>query len=359
DGLLQLRVLGVSEHDVETHVEVGGILSDRKGVNLPGAKLSLPALTEKDILDLRFAVDELKVDYLALSFVRSAEHVLEAKRLAGDVPVIAKLEKPEAVENLEEIMDAADGIMVARGDLGVEVGAERVPMIQKKMIRLANSRGKPVITATQMLDSMIRNPRPTRAEAADVANAVLDGSDAVMLSGETASGRYPRESVEMMRALIDEAEASEQFRSTPEVGVDTFAGWEFSTAAARAASLYSRELPLVAVVVITRRGRTAELLSAMRPNAPILALTPDAPTAQRLALRWGLESSLVELPDSVADAISLARLELRQRFPNVNSGSFAMVSAYPYGLRTNSITLQSLEEPDDIDSFPDESIRLG
>src|SRR5690606_3768693 len=183
--------------DVVCTVEIGGTLSNRKGVNLPGVALSIPALTEKDRADLRFAIDEVNADYVALSFVRCAEDVLEAKELAGTTPVIAKLEKPEAIASLESIVDAADGVMVARGDLGVEMGPEKVPMIQKRVIRTANRRGKLVITATQMLDSMMRNPRPTRAEAADVANAVLDGTDAVMLSGETAAGKYPLEAFRM------------------------------------------------------------------------------------------------------------------------------------------------------------------
>src|SRR5690606_5726302 len=180
---------------------------DRKGMNIPGAKLSTPALTDKDRADLAFAVDELKVDYLALSFVRTADDVVQAQLIAKGTPIIAKLEKPEGIANLEAICDIADGAMVARGDLGVEVGSEKVPLIQKRIIREVNARGKIVITATQMLDSMIRNPRPTRAEAADVANAVIDGSDAVMLSGETAAGKYPIAAVQMMDAIIREVEA--------------------------------------------------------------------------------------------------------------------------------------------------------
>jgi pyruvate kinase len=202
DGLLNLKVLETTDTDVITEVEVGGTLSDRKGMNVPGANLSTPALTDKDRVDLEFAVEELEVDYVALSFVRTADDVLQAQQLAQGTPVIAKLEKPEAIKNLDAICDVADGAMVARGDLGVEVGSEKVPLIQKRIIRSVNDRGKLVITATQMLDSMIRNPRPTRAEAADVANAVLDGSDAVMLSGETAAGKYPVKAVQMMDLII-------------------------------------------------------------------------------------------------------------------------------------------------------------
>ncbi|MGB5703905.1 MAG: pyruvate kinase, partial [Polyangiales bacterium] len=191
DGMIRLRVDRVEGETVHTIVEDGGALSNHKGLNLPGVSIKGAALTEKDREDLPFAVSELGADYIALSFVRSANDVREAKALAGNVPVIAKIERPEAIDVLAEILDAADGIMIARGDLGVELGAEKVPLVQKRIIRETNARGKIVITATQMLDSMIRNPRPTRAEAADVANAVMDGTDAVMLSGETAAGHYP------------------------------------------------------------------------------------------------------------------------------------------------------------------------
>ncbi|HEY6877818.1 MAG TPA: pyruvate kinase, partial [Polyangiales bacterium] len=208
DGLLQLRVERVDGEDVHTVVEVGGTLSNNKGLNMPGSILSAPALTEKDKIDAAFAVHEVKVDYLALSFVRTPEDVREAQQLAKGIPVIAKIEKPEAVNNLDAILDVAEGAMVARGDLGVEVGSERVPVVQKRIIREVNRRGKLVITATQMLDSMMRNPRPTRAEAADVANAVLDGTDAVMLSAETAAGKYPVETVETMAQICVEAEKS-------------------------------------------------------------------------------------------------------------------------------------------------------
>ena len=185
DGFIRLRVDTIEGNTVHTIVEDGGTLSDNKGLNLPGVSITSPAMTDKDRKDLAFAISELGADYIALSFVRSANDVIEAKALAGDVPVIAKIERPEAVAALPEIVEAADGIMIARGDLGVELGAEKVPLVQKRIIRETNARGKVVITATQMLDSMIRNPRPTRAEAADVANAVMDGTDAVMLSGET------------------------------------------------------------------------------------------------------------------------------------------------------------------------------
>jgi pyruvate kinase len=352
DGLLALRVREVRGDDVICVVEVGGTLSDRKGVNLPGVPLSVPALTEKDRADLRFAIDEVRADYLALSFVRRAEDIIEAKALAKSTPVIAKLEKPEAVDHLEAIVDAADGIMVARGDLGVELGPEKVPMIQKRMIHAANRRGKLVITATQMLDSMIRNPRPTRAEAADVANAVLDGTDAVMLSGETATGRYPLDAVRMMDLLVREAETNQDeelsSRQLPEVSGE----WEFTNAAARAAALLSFTLPLAGIVVLTRHGRSVELLSGYRPRAPIVAITPDAVAAQRLALRWGVRARTAPLVHEPEEARRLAARVLEEEglvpgsggTPGTNGAvAYALVAGWPPDGRTNTVTLQRWE----------------
>ncbi len=340
DGLLQLRVERVDGDEVHTVVEVGGRLSDNKGVNLPGAKLSVPALTEKDRRDLEFAVNQLRVDYVALSFVRRAEDVREAQELAGDTPVIAKLEKPEALENLEAICDQADGVMVARGDLGVEVGSAKVPLVQKRIIREANQRGKLVITATQMLDSMIRNPRPTRAEAADVANAVLDGTDAVMLSGETATGRYPVESVQMMDSIaleVEEAtlEVSDISRARPMVASD----WELTSAAAKGAALLSFTLPLSAIVVFSSDGRSAELVSEYRPRAPIFAIVPNERAAQRLAVRWGVTpvfrqrvSELAELPERASEELIDANLARP-------GDAIAVVTGWEPGERTNTVTL--------------------
>jgi pyruvate kinase len=265
DGLLQLRVERVEGDDVHCVVEIGGTLSNNKGLNMPGSALSAPALTEKDRRDADYAVNELQVDYLALSFVRTAADVVEAQALAKGIPVIAKIEKPEAIQNLEAILDVAEGAMVARGDLGVELGSERVPVVQKRIISEVNRRGKLVITATQMLDSMMRNPRPTRAEAADVANAVLDGTDAVMLSGETASGAYPIEAVKMMDAIIRDVEDAQL--TDPRVGITDpkiTDSWDFASAAARAAALLSFTLPLKAIVTLTRDGRTPHASACVR-----------------------------------------------------------------------------------------------
>ena len=342
DGLLRLQVESVENNEIHTKVIEGGTLHDNKGLNLPNVAISSPALTEKDKVDLKFAIDELDVDYLALSFVRTANDVREAKALAGDVPVIAKIEKPEAVAVLEEIIEAADGIMVARGDLGVEMGAEKVPMIQKRIIIETNKRGKVVITATQMLDSMIRNPRPTRAEAADVANAVMDGTDAVMLSGETAVGLYPKESIEMMSAIITEVEIDyidtlvREFRDLKIVAHEE---WGFPNAAARAAAVLSTHLPLKAVVVFTQDGRSARLLAEHRPRAPILAITPNYQAAQRLALEWGVIPRLEVPPESLDETLRIATSLLAKEGLCEKGDAFAMVAAWPSSGRTNTVKL--------------------
>jgi pyruvate kinase len=344
DGLLKLRVLETTSTDVITEVEVGGELSNKKGLNVPGAQLSTPALTPKDREDLLFAVNTLGVDYLALSFVRRAEDVEEAMAIARGTPVIAKIEKPEAIENLASILDAVDGgAMVARGDLGVEVGSEFVPLIQKRIIREVNTRGKIVITATQMLDSMIRNPRPTRAEAADVANAVLDGTDAIMLSGETASGKYPIESVQMMDAISREVER-EMYRvgrgasdlpPLPE-------SWGFTNAAATAAARMSYLLPLKAIVTFTRDGRTARILSENRPRSPVIAITSRSEVATRLALEWGVVPRVEIPPEDLEETLRLATSLLVREKICQKGDEFALVIGWPLSSSTNTIKLHRL-----------------
>jgi pyruvate kinase len=343
DGLLKLRVLSTTATDVLTEVEVGGELSDKKGLNVPGAPLSTPALTAKDREDLTFAVEELKVDYLALSFVRRADDVREAQRIARGTPVIAKIEKPEGVENLAEILDAAEGAMVARGDLGVEIGSEFVPLIQKRIIREVNARGKLVITATQMLDSMIRNPRPTRAEAADVANAVLDGTDAVMLSGETASGRYPIESVTMMDAIVREVEREMLKGDTAPTALPPITGeWAFGEAAARAAARLSYLLPLKAVVTFTRDGRTARVLSENRPRAPVVAVTSRAEVASRLALEWGVVPRVEIPPEDLEKTLHIACAVVAREGLCKKGDEFALVVGWPLSSGSNTVKLHRL-----------------
>jgi pyruvate kinase len=290
DGLIELKVQEIADRTVRCTVVEGGTLKDLKGINLPGVAVSSPSLTEKDRCDLEFCLAR-GVDYLALSFVRTGRDVDEVKGLLRErgtaVPVIAKIEKPEALRNFRAILRAADGIMVARGDLGVEISAEKVPLYQKKIIRACNEAGKPVITATQMLESMISQPRPTRAETSDVANAILDGTDAVMLSGETASGRFPVEAVRVMVKVAVDVERSELFRLPPRPAGRSFNSAE---AVAEAACHAAATLKAKAVVVFTQSGGTADLVSRYRPRQPIIAFTPDPGIQRRLALRWGVSS---------------------------------------------------------------------
>lgn len=345
DGLLRLRVEETTDTEVHCTVLDGGPLSDRKGLNLPGANLSTPALTDKDKIDLEFAVHTLHVDYLALSFVRNPEDVREAQALADGTPVIAKIEKPEAIEAIEAICDTADGIMVARGDLGVEMGSAKVPLIQKRIIQEVNARGKIVITATQMLDSMMRNPRPTRAEAADVANAVIDGTDAVMLSGETASGRYPIETVEIMAEIIGEVEREwlPEFSSrASSVRLRSQDEWPFATAAARAAALMTGVLPIQAVVTFTHDGRSASLISEHRPVAPIVAITSSPQIASQMALEWGVIPRLEVPPEDLEESLRIASSLLVREKLCGKGDTFAMVVGWPLSAGTNTIKLHRL-----------------
>lgn len=299
DGLLELEVLNVAGTEVTCRVKFGGVLKDRKGINLPGVKVSAPAMTEKDREDLLFCIRE-GVDYLALSFVRRADDVLELKdqllREKADIHVIAKIEKPEAVADFDAILEVSDGIMVARGDLGVEMSPEKVPLIQKRIIRLCNAAGKPVITATQMLESMVDHPRPTRAETSDVANAILDGTDAVMLSAETASGNYPVEAVSLMVRVARDVEGdpvlqTKLFHPIPEVG-----GFRrLSEAIGQAACRVAENVGAEAILAFTQTGSTAAMVSKYRPVMPIFAVTPSQGARRRLALYAGVRSIRVDI----------------------------------------------------------------
>lgn len=304
DGTIELEVLRAGRAEVACRVVRGGTLGEHQGVNLPGARLRGAPLTPKDLGDLRFGLGR-GVDYVALSFVRSAADVRHARRvlrrLGRTVPLVAKLEKAEAVADLDRIVAEADAVMVARGDLGVELPAEQVPLLQKRIIRCANERGIPVITATQMLESMIANPRPTRAEVSDVANAILDGTDAVMLSGETAVGRYPVEAVRVMAriALLTEAKAPITRPAlaeaiTPEHAISL------------AARMLCEQTPVKLIVVFTRSGLSARLISRDRPGVPILALTPDDHVRRQLALWWGLMPQQTDLMESTEELIAWA-----------------------------------------------------
>jgi len=308
DGLLEMRVESVAAPDVVCRVVVGGILKDRKGINLPGVKVSAPSMTAKDRDDLVFCIEQ-ELDYVALSFVRSAEDILQLKSLLqehkADLKVIAKIEKPEAVAAFAEILKVTDGVMVARGDLGVEMAPEKVPLIQKSIIHQCNQAGKPVITATQMLESMIGSPRPTRAETSDVANAILDGSDAVMLSAETASGSYPREAVAMMVRVAQDVEGD------PEIGKQVFhslledRGYEhLPEVIGQSACQVARNVCASGILAFTQTGSTAALVAKFRPRIPIYAVTPSQAVRRRLALYAGIRSIRVDIEGDTESQIS-------------------------------------------------------
>ncbi len=287
DGKLKLRVIEANEDRILCSAEVGGVISDRKGVNVPDAVVPIPALTEKDRRDLAFALDQ-GADWIALSFVQRPEDVAEARRLIGSTgtALMAKIEKPAAVDRLEEIIELADGIMVARGDLGVELNPEEVPPIQKRIVAITRRSGKPVVVATQMLESMIESPAPTRAEVSDVANAVYDGADAVMLSAETASGAWPEEAVTIMHRIAGQVESDPGYRqqvSFAQVMPDTTTADALSHACASIAE----SLPIAGIIVFTGSGSTARRVARERPAAPMLVLTPSQLIARRMALLWG------------------------------------------------------------------------
>ncbi|MCP3060267.1 pyruvate kinase [Myxococcus sp. K38C18041901] len=305
DGRVRLRVRKVSGQDVTCEVEVGGLLKDHKGLNLPGSPMSVPTITSKDEADLAFGQD-VGVDYVALSFVRTAEDIHRARKhvAKNKTPLIAKIEKPQAVEQLEAIARAADGIMVARGDLGVEMPLEQLPAIQKHMVKVVNQMGGLVIVATEMLESMVVNPRPTRAEVSDVANAILDGADAVMLSGETAAGRYPTEAAATMARIVEETERGvtrHQHHSPFERSED------LGTGVAAAAVAAASQLNIGTIVAYTESGHTARLISEFRPNARIIALTPSETTVHRMSLYWGVTGLQVRRVRSTDAMLSQVR----------------------------------------------------
>ena len=295
DGNVELRVTSIlSDTDVEAEVVFGGKLSSHKGLNLPGVKTSVPCLTEKDTADLMHGL-ELEVDYIALSFVRHPSDVRMAQQLIRSqlkaTPVIAKIEKPEAVEHIDDIISVADGIMIARGDMAVEISPEKVPSVQKKIIHKCNVAGIPVILATQMMESMIDHPRPTRAEASDVANGIFDGADALMLSAETASGKFPFQTVQIMTDIIGQAERDRLTLTLPKT--ETPPVISIPDAIEHAAALIAQESSARAICCITNSGKGAQALSKFRPIAPIFALTDNKATLQRLALIWGVKGILV------------------------------------------------------------------
>jgi pyruvate kinase len=316
DGLIELRVRSTRAKDVVCGVVHGGMLGEHKGINLPGIALSIPALTEKDRKDLEFGLRH-GIDAVALSFVRTAADVHLARQIIAshrsEIPVIAKLEKPQAVDHLEEILEVADAVMVARGDLGVEVAPEKVPVIQKHVIRRAAAWRRPVITATQMLESMIENPRPTRAETSDVANAIFDGSDAVMLSAETASGKYPRESVSIMARIVVEAESNMRDFMQPRRRREHRQQLSVAETICESVAHAAEDLPMGAIAIFTETGNTARMISKHRPKAPIYAFTHIVPVVHRLNLFWGVHPVRCRQAHSAEQMVTMAEQALVRR----------------------------------------------
>ena len=338
DGYMSLAVTDVRDQDVKTVVVTGGIL--------PGVEVSAPALSDKDRHDISFAL-RYGVDYVALSFVRRPEDVLEAKRLLTvdqvSIPVIAKIEKPQALDRLKEIVEVSDGIMVARGDLGVELGPEKVPLWQKRIIEETNKRGKIVITATQMLESMITQPRPTRAEASDVANAVLDGTDALMLSGETASGSHPIEAVRTMARIIEEIEKSAYYRANLDAPMLDIAN--SANAIAHAAVSAARAMKLKTIVVVSESGGAARLVSEYRPEAHLVCLTTDEVSFRRLALFWGVTPVLIGPSATTEELVDRVEATLIERNLALPGESVLITMAVPVGsgVQTNSLKIHQIQ----------------
>ena len=334
DGLIELKVEKVYDTDIVCRVINGGVISDRKAINVPGVHLSLPFLSDVDRRDLEFAM-KTGFDFFALSFVRCAEDVLEVRRLQKEhnntSKLIAKIESQEGVENLDAIIDVADGIMVARGDMGVEIPFEQIPAIQKELIRKAYNAGKNVITATQMLESMITNARPTRAEITDVANAIYDGSSAIMLSGETAAGKYPVEAVKTMSLIAETTEKDIDYISRFKKRADE-RNSSITDAISHATVTTAHDLNAVAILTVTKGGTTARTLSKFRPNCPIIALTTDETTYHQLSLSWGIRAGVIEEKTNTDELIRHA-LERSVELGYLKKGDLVVITAgVPLGM---------------------------
>lgn len=349
DGLVELRVESVEGTEIHCSCFNGGEISSRKGVNVPDAQVNLPALTEKDISDIKFAVRN-DMDFIAASFIRKAEDVLDIRKILeeeGDynIKIISKIESKEGLENLDEIIEASDGIMVARGDLGVEIDTEKVPIAQKNMIKKCNEKGKVVITATQMLDSMIRNPRPTRAEANDVANAVLDGTSCVMLSGETASGKYPIQSVATMRKILEVTEESMDFDEILSRKIEEVSN-TITNAIGKSTCTIARDLNAKAIITATTSGYTTRSISKFRPKSLIIGATTSEKVRRQLNMEWGVKSILVDTKEISNDVIDSA-IETSVNKGLVAPGDTVIITAgVPVGLAgsTNLIKVEIIGE---------------
>ncbi len=348
DGLIHLEVLRTDGVHIVCRVVQGGVLTNNKGLNLPGVAISVPAVTEKDLADLEFAIEH-EVDFVALSFVRTGRDISRVKELFRrrrvDIPVIAKLERPKALRNLDAILDIADGVMIARGDLGVEMPLEEVPLLQKEIIRKANRRGVSVITATQMLDSMIEHPRPTRAEVSDVANAIFDGTDAVMLSGETASGAYPVEAVRVMAQVTVGVERA--LPPQPPSPHDPGHPVSFPDAISEAACRAAVETKARAIVAFTKTGATARLVSRFRPAIPVIAFAPNEQIRKRFCLYWGVVPMVMAPTAHVDEVIQKIEEALLDRGYVEKGDVVVIVSGAAIGVRgrTNILTLHRVSEP--------------
>ena len=347
DGRLALRVTAIKGATIETEVTLGGVLSNNKGINIPGADLSIPALTDKDVEDLLFGA-ELDVDWVAMSFVRSRDDLLLARhylaRAGSRARLMAKIEKPGAVSRFEEIIKEVDGIMVARGDLGVEMPPEQVPLIQKRLIRACMESGKPVITATQMLESMIQNPTPTRAEASDVANAIYDGTDAVMLSAETAVGQYPVEAVRMMDRIARSVEADEKYQRDMREHVPNLEGTTADAVSLGAVQM-AYNLSAKVIVTFTSSGTTALRVSRNRPAAPVLAITPNERAHRQLSVVWGVVPYFSEDIHNTDEMVEVAARAIRAQELADNEDRYVITAGVPFGMRgtTNLIRVERLD----------------
>ncbi len=349
DGMLQLKVVGKKSDRLITEVIEGGVLKERKGVNLPGTKISGDVFTEEDKKDLEFGL-KIGVDYVAMSFVHSGDDILNVKnwlkKRKADLPVIAKIERPQALKNIDEIIEVSDGLMIARGDLGVEVPPEKVPLIQKDLIKKCNIAMKPVITATQMLESMTEHMRPTRAEATDVANAVIDGTDALMLSGETAIGKYPLEALKMMDRIIHFTETHtnhSNYASQPRVDSHG-AKKTFAQAIAESACISAIDIKAKAIVAFSRTGFTALLVSKFRPHVPIVGFTIKEEVRRRMNLYWGITPQIMKFPGSTDEMISETEKALLKKDIVKKGDSIVIIATSPFTLggKTNIMKIHKV-----------------
>lgn len=349
DGLIELKVLSTTSTEIVCRVVNGGALTSQKGINLPGVEVNLPAITEKDVKDINFGIEQ-GFDFIAASFIRRASDVLAIRQIleekGANIDIISKIESRQAVQNLDDIIKVSNGIMVARGDLGVEIPVEEVPLVQKDIIERCNLLGKPVVTATQMLDSMIHNPRPTRAEATDVANAIFDGTDALMLSGETAAGKYPLEAVETMARIAERAEAALHFKDLLAKKRSAMPQRTVTDAISYATCSSAQDLGAAAIITTTESGHTAKMVAKYRPQAPVIAVTPHAGVMRKLALTWGVKPLLATQKEST-DEMMAAAVEAAMQAGLIKGGALIIFTAgVPAGVQgtTNLLRVHTVAD---------------